>query len=53
MPVRVAVLGATGGQGGAVVRALRDGGHEVRAVVRDPYGAGARLGRARRGGGGW
>jgi uncharacterized protein YbjT (DUF2867 family) len=42
MSVRVTVLGATGGQGGAVVRALRDGGHEVRAVVRDPYGARAR-----------
>src|SRR4051794_33140571 len=42
MSVRVAVLGATGGQGGAVVRALRDGGHQVRAVVRDPHGARAR-----------
>ncbi|MGW9129886.1 NmrA/HSCARG family protein [Streptomyces sp. NPDC055681] len=38
MSVHVAVLGATGGQGGAVVRALLDGGHVVRAVVRDPAG---------------
>lgn len=38
----VAVMGATGGQGGAVVLALRDAGHPVRAVVRDPDSRGAR-----------
>ncbi|MFF2960588.1 NmrA/HSCARG family protein [Streptomyces sp. NPDC057963] len=32
----IAVLGATGGQGGAVVAALLEAGHGVRAVVRDP-----------------
>jgi uncharacterized protein YbjT (DUF2867 family) len=32
----IAVLGATGGQGGAVARALLEAGHAVRAVVRDP-----------------
>ncbi|MFF9508064.1 NmrA/HSCARG family protein [Streptomyces sp. NPDC014724] len=32
----IAVLGATGGQGGAVSRALLEAGHGVRAVVRDP-----------------
>lgn len=32
----IAVLGATGGQGGAVARALLEAGHGVRAVVRDP-----------------
>lgn len=37
-----AVLGATGGQGGAVVAALLEAGRAVRAVVRDP-----RSGRAR------
>jgi uncharacterized protein YbjT (DUF2867 family) len=35
----IAVLGATGGQGGAVVEALLEVGHSVRAVVRDPAGA--------------
>ncbi|MGW1550564.1 NmrA family NAD(P)-binding protein [Streptomyces sp. NPDC002346] len=38
----IAVLGATGGQGGAVAAALLEAGHAVRAVVRDP-----RSGRAR------
>lgn len=32
----IAVLGATGGQGGAVVDALLDAGRSVRAVVRSP-----------------
>ncbi|MFJ9623123.1 NmrA/HSCARG family protein [Streptomyces sp. NPDC101181] len=32
----IAVLGATGGQGGAVLAALRSAGQPVRAVVRDP-----------------
>ncbi|MER5357749.1 NmrA/HSCARG family protein [Streptomyces sp. NPDC002785] len=32
----IAVLGATGGQGGAVARALLEAGYGVRAVVRDP-----------------
>ncbi|EFG65767.1 NmrA family NAD(P)-binding protein [Streptomyces sp. SPB074] len=40
--MKIAVLGATGGQGGAVVAALREAGRPVRAVVRDPAGAGAR-----------
>jgi uncharacterized protein YbjT (DUF2867 family) len=35
-PVEVLVTGATGSQGGAVARALRDAGHAVRALVRDP-----------------
>ncbi|ASY36319.1 MULTISPECIES: NmrA/HSCARG family protein [Streptomyces] len=34
--MKIAVLGATGGQGGAVVAALREAGRPVRAVVRDP-----------------
>ncbi|PRY14651.1 NmrA/HSCARG family protein [Kineococcus rhizosphaerae] len=34
--MRLTVLGATGGQGGAVVRALRGRGHALRALVRDP-----------------
>lgn len=38
----VVVMGATGGQGGAVLTALRDAGHPVRAVVRDPDSRGAR-----------
>ncbi|MFE6666591.1 NmrA/HSCARG family protein [Streptomyces sp. NPDC057697] len=38
----IAVLGATGGQGGAVVAALLEAGHPVRAVVRDPGGGRAR-----------
>ncbi|WP_436737453.1 NmrA/HSCARG family protein [Streptomyces sp. BBFR102] len=32
----IAVLGATGGQGGAVIAALLRTGHQVRAMVRDP-----------------
>ena len=32
----VAVVGATGKQGGAVARSLLERGHEVRAVTRDP-----------------
>jgi uncharacterized protein YbjT (DUF2867 family) len=40
----VLVLGATGGQGGAVLRALRESGRAVRALVRDPAApAAARL----------
>ncbi|MGW3247914.1 NmrA/HSCARG family protein [Streptomyces sp. NPDC001070] len=35
----IAVLGATGGQGGAVVAALLEAGRSVRAVVRDPGAA--------------
>lgn len=35
-PRTVMVTGATGGQGGAVARALLTAGHRVRAVVRDP-----------------
>ncbi|MFB7914742.1 NmrA/HSCARG family protein [Streptomyces sp. NPDC056061] len=38
----IAVLGATGGQGGAVVAALREAGRPVRAVVRDPGSVRAR-----------
>lgn len=38
----IAVLGATGGQGGAVAGALLDQGVPVRAVVRDPGGSRAR-----------
>ncbi|MFE9890650.1 NmrA/HSCARG family protein [Streptomyces scopuliridis] len=38
----IAVLGATGGQGGAVLAALRTAGRQVRAVVRDPAEARAR-----------
>ncbi|MFD3453883.1 NmrA family NAD(P)-binding protein [Streptomyces sp. NPDC058691] len=38
----IAVLGATGGQGSAVVQALVEAGHPVRAVVRDPAAAKAR-----------
>jgi uncharacterized protein YbjT (DUF2867 family) len=41
-PVEVLVTGATGSQGGAVARALRDAGHAVRALVRDPQAARAR-----------
>lgn len=33
--MQIAVLGATGGQGGAVVKALLAAGHSVRAVVRE------------------
>ncbi|MEU6553892.1 NmrA/HSCARG family protein [Streptomyces sp. NPDC046915] len=40
--MHVAVLGATGGQGGAVVDSLLDSGQRVRAVVRDPDGRRAR-----------
>ncbi|MEU2282541.1 NmrA/HSCARG family protein [Streptomyces sp. NPDC013178] len=36
MGAHVAVVGATGGQGGAVVSALRRDGHTVRALVRNP-----------------
>lgn len=38
--MRIAVTGATGLVGGQVVRAALDAGHEVRAVVRRPGGAG-------------
>lgn len=40
--MKTAVLGATGGQGGAVLAALREAGRPVRAVVRDPGEARAR-----------
>jgi len=39
----VTVLGATGGQGDAVVTALLESGHDVRAMVRDPGEARARV----------
>ncbi|MFF8916661.1 NmrA/HSCARG family protein [Streptomyces sp. NPDC015032] len=39
----IAVLGATGGQGSAVVAALLEAGRAVRAVVRDPGGRRARV----------
>jgi uncharacterized protein YbjT (DUF2867 family) len=43
----VLVLGATGGQGGAVAAALRRAGRPVRALVRDPRSSSARkLGEA-------
>jgi uncharacterized protein YbjT (DUF2867 family) len=38
----VLVLGATGGQGGAVAKALMRAGQDVRAFVRDPESAAAR-----------
>src|SRR5882757_2199584 len=38
----IAVIGATGKQGGAVVDALLDQGERVRALVRDPVSAAAR-----------
>jgi len=38
----VLVLGATGGQGGAVTAALKHAGRAVRALVRDPQSASAR-----------
>jgi uncharacterized protein YbjT (DUF2867 family) len=41
-PPPVLVLGATGGQGGAVAEALTRAGQTVRAFVRDPGSAGAR-----------
>lgn len=41
-PSEFLVFGATGQQGGAVARALRDAGREVRAFVRDPHGEKAR-----------
>ncbi|MCD0483630.1 NmrA/HSCARG family protein [Streptacidiphilus sp. ASG 303] len=47
MSLHVAVLGATGGQGGAVVDALLEGGHAVRAVARDPGSLRARTLRER------
>ncbi|MFF4652236.1 NmrA/HSCARG family protein [Streptomyces sp. NPDC001380] len=47
MSLHVAVLGATGGQGGAVVDALLEGGHAVRAVARDPGSLRARALRER------
>src|SRR5690606_11416382 len=37
------VSGATGSQGGAVARALLEGGWEVRALVRDPAAHAARM----------
>jgi uncharacterized protein YbjT (DUF2867 family) len=38
----ILVTGATGHQGGAVARALRAGGHKVRALTRKPEGEAAR-----------
>lgn len=38
----IAVFGATGTSGGAVMRHLVDAGHQVRAVTRDPDGAAGR-----------
>jgi putative NADH-flavin reductase len=34
--MKIALFGATGGTGRAVIEAAREGGHEVTAVVRDP-----------------
>ncbi|MGW6356979.1 NmrA family NAD(P)-binding protein [Streptomyces sp. NPDC055092] len=48
MTLQVAVLGATGGQGSAVVRALHRAGYGVRAVVRDPRSPRARALAAQR-----
>ena len=39
----VVVTGSTGKQGGAVARALLEGGHKVRAVTRDPNSSQAKL----------
>lgn len=39
----VLVTGATGAQGGAAARALLEAGHGVRAIVRDPGSASARV----------
>ena len=39
----ILVTGATGAQGGAAARALRNAGYRVRAIVRDPSAASARL----------
>ena len=44
---RIAVIGATGQQGGSVVDALLDNGVGVRALVRDPSAAAAQALRAR------
>jgi uncharacterized protein YbjT (DUF2867 family) len=40
--LKVVVTGATGNQGGAVVKSLLERGHEVRAVTRNPESAKAR-----------
>lgn len=41
MQAQILVSGATGTQGGAVARALLDGGHSVRAMTRNPAGPAA------------
>ncbi len=43
--MRYAITGATGFVGGVLARQLRDAGHEVRALVRDPARAAALTGR--------
>src|SRR5699024_6243859 len=47
MQGQILVSGATGTQGGAVARALLDGGHLVRAMTRNPAGPAARALAAR------
>ena len=47
MQGQILVSGATGTQGGAVARALLDGGHSVRAMTRNPAGTAARALAAR------
>lgn len=42
--MKIAVLGATGRAGSAIVAEARRRGHEVLAVVRDPQKAADRLG---------
>ena len=43
--MKIAVLGATGRAGSAIVAEARKRGHDVLAVVRDPQKAARRLGQ--------